>query len=198
MKIDTDHLHHWMRAIRESQDPKRTLEAFWAGQMKSKEWLIETITPMIKEEVTIDIHAGWVGTLASMLFQSDIPIKLIKSVDIDPTCEPIANRMNQMEYDSERFDAITKDIVKFHSYADIVINTSCEHLSQETYDMWMSQLPESSLLVLQSTNYDIEEHIRISNSLEDFKKQSNIHVLWEGTLELPLYQRYMIIGRRFA
>ena len=198
MKIDTEHLHHWMRAIRESHDPIRTLEAFWAGQMKSKEWLIETITPMITEEVTIDIHAGWVGTLASMLFQSEIPIKLIKSIDIDPTCEQIACRMNQMEYDSERFDAITKDIVKFHSYADVIINTSCEHLSQETYDKWMSQLPESSLIVLQSTDYDIEEHIRISKTMEEFKEQSNIHVTWEGTLELPLYKRFMIIGRRFA
>lgn len=194
MKIDTEHMHHWMNAIRESTDHKRTLEAFWRGQMLSKEWLIETITPMIVEEVTVDVHAGWFGTLASMIFCSDIPVKSIQSIDKDPDCQLIAEKMNRMETDSKRFRAITKDITRFHSYADVIINTSCEHLSQETYDLWLSQLPEKSMLVLQSTNYEIDEHIRTATSVRDFSEQSHIKVLWEGELVLPKYSRYMLIG----
>jgi len=49
--------------------------------------------------------------------------------------------------------------------------------------------------VLQSNNYIIDEHIRPASSLEDFKEQSHIDVLWAGELELPLYTRYMIIGK---
>ena len=44
MKIDLEHLHYWIHAIRESEDPKRTMDAFWRGQIQSKEWLIETLT----------------------------------------------------------------------------------------------------------------------------------------------------------
>jgi hypothetical protein len=44
MLIDTEHLHHWMQAIRQSPDPMRTMDAFWQGQLKSKEWLIESLT----------------------------------------------------------------------------------------------------------------------------------------------------------
>lgn len=196
MKIDTEHMHHWMNTIRNSSDHKRVLEAFWRGQMLSKEWLIETITPMISKEVTVDVHAGWFGTLASMLFCSDIPVKSIQSIDKDPDCKETAEQMNQMETDSKRFKAVTKDITRFHSYADVIINTSCEHLTQETYDLWLSQLPESSLIVLQSTNYKIDEHIRTASSLRDFVEQSHLKVEWEGELVLPLYSRYMIIGKQ--
>lgn len=41
MNIDTEHLHHWIQAIRQSPDPMRTMDAFWRGQISSKEWLIE-------------------------------------------------------------------------------------------------------------------------------------------------------------
>ena len=77
MKIDTEHLHYWMQAIRQSPDPKRTLDAFWRGQMQSKEWLIENLQPLVNSPSRIDIHGGWVGVLASMIFQSKIPARYI-------------------------------------------------------------------------------------------------------------------------
>jgi len=50
--------------------------------------------------------------------------------------------------------------------------------------------------VLQSNNYDIPEHIRTAHSLEEFEKQCNLrNVLWAGELELPLYKRWMVIGK---
>jgi len=67
MKIDTEHLHYWMCAIRESSDPKRTLDAFWQGQMNSKEWLIDHLKNYVHFESSFDIYGGWVGVLASML-----------------------------------------------------------------------------------------------------------------------------------
>ncbi len=186
-----------MRAIRQSPDPMRTMDAFWSGQLKSKEWLIENLRPQIKKFVTIDIHGGWVGVLASMLFQSNIPISYIHSIDIDPTCEPIANTMNQLELEVGKFKAITSDMCDFKSQADIIINTSCEHITQEQYDKWLSLIPEGSLLVLQSNDYNIPEHVRISQNIDDFKNQSNLkNILYAGELELPMYKRFMIIGKK--
>ena len=204
MKIDLEHLHYWMCAIRESKDPMRTLDAFWSGQLKSKEWLIENLENYIHPEVnkvldfplTVDIHGGWVGVLSSMLFQSAIPIKNIRSIDIDPSCESIATMMNKKEEIEGRFRAVTADMCAIRSDADIIINTSCEHITQDQYDLWLSGHPHDSLLVLQSNNYDIPEHIRIAKDLENFKQQCGINVLWARELELPLYKRFMVIGKK--
>jgi len=196
MKIDTEHLHYWMCAIRESRDPKRTLDAFWRGQISSKEWLIENIRPFITESSSIDIHGGWVGVLASMMFQSGVPIKNIRSIDIDSTCESIATMMNKAEEMSGRFRAVTADMCAIRSDADVVINTSCEHITQDQHDLWLSGMPHNSLLVLQSNNYHIDEHVRTAESLDQFVKQSGIDVMWQGQLKLPLYTRWMLIGKK--
>lgn len=203
MKIDLDHLHYWMCAIRESKNPLRTLDAFWQGQMKSKQWLIENLEYSILSEIstvnsplTVDIHGGWVGVLSSMLFQSNISIKHIRSIDIDSSCESIAIMMNKHEEMQGRFRAVTADMCNIRSDADLIINTSCEHIDQGQYDLWLSDLPQNSLIVLQSNNYKITEHIRTADNLEKFIKQSRINVLQARELQLPLYKRFMIIGNK--
>jgi hypothetical protein len=200
MKIDIDHVLFWMDAIRNSQDRYRTLESFWKGQIKSKIWLIEKLSKFVnKGQNSIIIYGGWNGVLASLIFQSNIEIKKIISIDIDPECEQIANTMNKIEEINGKFSAITCDMVDYiyTSNPDVVINTSCEHLSQQTYEKWLSIVPNSSIIVLQSNNYNIDEHIRCADSIDDFKKQSKISILFEDTLHLPNYDRYMLIGRKF-
>lgn len=198
MQIDLEHLHYWMCAIRESKDPIRTMDAFWRGQIKSKEWLIQELKrnrSKVKSWPNVDIHGGWVGVLASMLFQSGLYIDKITSIDIDPECEKIANLMNQLEYQSGKFRAVTADMCTFRSDAEIVINTSCEHITQDQYDLWLSGMPYNSLIVLQSNNYKIDEHVRTADTLEEFKEQSHLgNVLYAGELETQLYKRWMIIG----
>ena len=196
MKIDLEHLHYWMCAIRESEDPKRTLDAFWHGQLSSKEWLIHNLSLRMPHNATVDIHGGWVGVLASMLFQTISDVKHIRSIDIDPTCESIATMMNKKEEIEGRFRAVTADMCAVRSDADIIINTSCEHITQDQYDFWLTGHPHNSLLVLQSNNYNIPEHVRVARDLEEFKTQCHVNVLWAGELELPLYKRFMIIGQQ--
>lgn len=196
MKIDTEHLHYWMQAIRQSNNPMRTLDAFWSGQMKSKEWLIENLEPFVTKPSRIEIHGGWVGVLASMIFQSKIPARYIASVDIDPLCEHVATMMNKIEEQDGRFKAITQDMCTVPVHGDVIINTSCEHITQEQYNSWLERMPINSLLVLQSNNYKIEEHIRLAESVDDFAEQCKIQVLWQGELQLQLYKRFMIIGKK--
>jgi hypothetical protein len=198
MKIDTEHLHYWMNAIRQSDDPKRVLDAFWRGQIQSKEWLIETLThhiPIKTDPVSIEIHGGWVGVLASMLFQSHIPIRRIVSLDIDPSCESIATMMNKIEEQHGKFRAITGDMCNLISFVDVVINTSCEHITQEQYETWLGKRNKDQLLVLQSNNYKIAEHVRTADSLAEFIKQSHLKEIWSGSLKTQLYDRWMIIGQ---
>jgi hypothetical protein len=195
MQINLEHFHYWMQAVRQSPDPMRTLDSFWAGQMKSKEWLCTELRKHVKKFVTVDIHGGWNGVLASMLFQSDVPVTSIRSIDIDPACESIASMMNKQEEIVGKFQAVTADMCAIRSDADVVINTSCEHITQDQYNLWLSRMPHNTLFVLQSNNYDIPEHVRTASSLEEFKSQCSLkNVLWSGELALPLYTRYMIIG----
>jgi hypothetical protein len=197
MQIDLDHVMFWMDAIRNSNDPVRTLESFWKGQLRSKRWLIEELTPFITDPMSFDIHGGWNGVLASMIFQSSIPVKSIRSVDLDPSCEETARTMNKSEEIAGKFRAVTANMCDIRCDADVVINTSCEHLSQNDYDIWLSGLPQNSLIVLQSNDYKIDEHVRVCDSLEQFISQSDIDVKYSGEFELPLYTRYMIIGHQF-
>lgn len=197
MKIDLNHFHYWMQAVRNSPNLTRTLDSFWQGQMQSKEWLIKNLRKNINSPVSIDILGGWNGVLASMLFQSNILIKHINSIDIDPDCYPIASMMNKGEEIVGKFNAITADMCEYQSTADVIINTSCEHITQDQYSQWLTKIPKTSLIVLQSNNYNIPEHIRISNSLDEFETQCNINAIWKGELKLQLYTRYMIIGKLF-
>lgn len=200
MKIDLEHFHYWMCAIRESNDYKRTLDAFWRGQLCSKEWLIEELlkqTSNFKSYPTIDIHGGWVGVLASLLFQSEMNISHINNIDVDPSCKSISQLMNQIEYQAGKFHAHTQDMCIFQSNADIIINTSFEHINQEQYNFWLDNLPQQSLIILQSNNYEILEHIRIAKDLEEFKQQAKLkYIYYSGELILPLYTRFMIIGKK--
>jgi len=194
--VDTNHLHYWMNAVRISPDPMRTLDAFWRGQVSSKEWLIENLEPFVTEPVRIDIHGGWVGVLASMIFQSSIPIRYICSVDLDPSCEPVATMMNKIEEQDGKFRAITADMCAVPIIGDVVINTSCEHITQEQYELWLARLPKDSIVVLQSNDYAIPEHVRISKTLEQFKEQSHLNEVWSGSLKTQMYTRWMIIGTK--
>ena len=65
MQIGLEHILFWMDAIRNSDDPKRTLESFWKGQIHSKEWLVKKLGVFVGKPVTIDIFGGWNGVLAA-------------------------------------------------------------------------------------------------------------------------------------
>ena len=198
MKVNIEDVLFWMDAIRNSEDRYRTLESFWKGQVNSKIWLAQHLkqhqeTPW----KDIVIYGGWNGVLASIIFNSDIDVDSITSVDIDPVCENIARTVNK-KYEMEgRFKAVTMDMCKYTPMADVVINTSCEHITQNQYDEWLSHQSQDSLIVLQSNNYfELDEHIRCANDLDEFTKQSKVKTLWKGEFETPKYTRYMIIGKK--
>lgn len=200
MKIDLEHIHYWMNAIRESNNPMRTMDAFWKGQIQSKTWLIDNLSPLVTKPSTVDIHGGWVGVLASLMFQSDKGnlFKYIRSIDIDPLCQHVATMMNKIEEQDGRFTSITQNMIDSDIRADIVINTSCEHITQEQYEQWLDNVPNDAIIVLQSNNYNIPEHVRIAKDIEEFEKQSHLDRKYVGTLRLPMYDRYMIIGKKLV
>ena len=200
MKISINDIAYWMDTIRNADDHKRLLESFWHGQLDSKVWLCESLISVNHAEASkIVIFGGWNGILASMLFNSELGVRHIRSIDIDPACKDIALGMNKAYEMDGSFDAITEDMCNYEYTDDphIVINTSCEHLTQEQYNDWLKKVPEDTWIVVQSNNFSSHpEHINCSESLADFKCKAKIsNEFYSGTLELPKYDRYMIIGR---
>jgi len=200
MKIDIKDIKFWMDAIRNSKDRDRILESFWGGQLKSKEMLVKHLEDHydLNAKPKIVIHGGWNGVLASMLFNSKfLDIEHITSVDIDPTVEETARTINKNQEMQGLFTARTADMCTDKYNADIVINTSCEHISKEQYTRWLTNIPRSSKIILQSNNYfELEEHIRCATDIDDFMQMSKIKPYWRGEFETPKYTRYMIIGKK--
>lgn len=198
--VSIDDVLFWMDAIRNSKDRDRVLESFWKGQIHSKIWLIEHLKPHVdySRGYRVAIYGGWNGVLANLLFNSGIGMTHVTSVDIDPGCEEVASTVNKVHEMRGRFSAVTADMCEYTvEDVDIVINTSCEHITQEQYDKWLKNIPNHCLLVLQSNNYDnLEEHVRTATDLIEFEYQSKLNVLWSGELVLPKYNRFMIIGHK--
>jgi len=200
MKVEIEDVLFWMDAVRNSSNRYRTLESFWKGQVRSKVWLVEALEKQtLGVALKIVIHGGWNGVLASILFNSSLPIRGIHSYDIDPDCEETARTVNKRQEMQGRFRAITGDSTQQLYHGDIVINTICEHLTQAQYDQWLNLVPINAIIVLQSNDYfDCEEHVRCHSTLKEFQEQSAIEVLYHDELKTPLYTRFMLIGRKIV
>lgn len=204
IKLDPSELIYWFNALRDLPENERTraLDAFWSGQIDSKVWLVEELNKVHTDPSDVYIFGGWIGVLASMMFQSStFTINKIRSIDLDPWCEKIADSMcKPHEMNEWRFKARTADMCKYQyeSTPTIVINTSTEHVTKEVYDLWYSMIPSGTLVVSQGNNFfDCNEHVRCSNSLEEFKTMNNVtEPLFAGVLETYMYDRYMAIWKK--
>ena len=201
MKIDIEDIKYWMDTIRNSEDRDLILESFWGGQLFSKKWLIEILEKnghLVNANIVI--HGGWNGVLASMLFNSNLGIGNITSVDIDPNCERVARSINKRQEQEGRFTAVTSDMCdyEYNARVDIIINTSCEHITQEQYMKWLDNAPNATF-VLQSNNYFTHPtHVNCSNSLKEFEEKTKLKIDYAGEYQPPYvkYTRYMVIGSK--
>lgn len=200
--VSIDDVLFWMDAIRNSKDRDRVLESFWKGQVQSKVWLIEQYKLIPETEPNpsykIAIYGGWNGVLANLFYNSGMGIRHITSVDIDSDCEEIASTVNKKHEMQGTFCAITADMCEYTvEDANLVVNTSCEHITQVQYDRWLCNQPEDAVIILQSNNFfDCDEHVRCAKDLEQFISQSYLDVIRANTLNLPKYDRYMLIGKK--
>ena len=74
------------------------------NQMASKKWLLDELHRAVGGRLgTVRILGGWYGVLAAMLLHDRrFEVDSVISVDIDPTCEPVANAVNRVHLDGAR------------------------------------------------------------------------------------------------
>ena len=200
LKINIQDVLFWMDAIRQSDDRYRTLESFWKGQINSKIWLIEQLKKLPRaHSMDILICGGWYGVMATLLFNSDLYVHKITSMDIDHKCKSIAHTMNKQYEISGKFNAITANMLSYKDYDryDMIINTVCEHLTQEQYNEWLKLIPNDKIIVLQSNDYAIPEHVNPVKDLNEFVLQSKLLPIQPPSqLETEKYKRFMIVGKK--
>jgi len=139
----------------------------------------------------ITIAAGWHGLLAHLLDDKDN----VMSFDIDDVCKQ-----------TKLFDNVnykTNDIIKQDPKdSDILICTSCEHMTDDQLLTWIKRRKENSLVILQSNDYfHIKDHINCKASLSQFssslikkakKKKIHIEITNSYELEFSNYTRFML------
>jgi hypothetical protein len=184
------------------------------GQIQSKLWLVNQVNELDLDLGVVFLCAGWYATLALMLFESGTKIGKIRSFDLDPDCESLAELFNKpWVIDQWRFKASTMDILdmdyhgqtytvrrndggseELYDVPDTIINTSCEHI--EEFRFWYERIPEGKLVILQNNDYkDIPDHVNCCQDLEDFATQTPMRrCLYQGELNLGRYKRFMRIG----
>lgn len=200
LQIKSTRIIQWMTAIRECPPAARyrILENFWDSQIRSKSWLINTIKKYLPDLTgRVYVIGGWYGIL-SQLIVDNFPT-IVYNIDIDDSCIKYGKLLSN---DDSRIQFITGDMAKFNRYVDakLIINTSTEHVTEETYNEWFSGLPEDIPIIIQGNDFhDCEDHIRTMDSLDEFNKVSGLRdILYTDRLECqgvgkPFY-RFMTIG----
>ena len=195
-------------------------DSFSRGQLRSKIWVSDTIKDLdIELGDMVYVCAGWYGVLPAILFERN-KITNIRSFDIDASCSLPAETLNRSYTQNDwQFKASTMDVnnliytgefmyetFKYNGDKEMitdgaptcVINTSCEHI--ENFDKWWAGIPKGMLVIMQNNDFDDEDHEHAEDtvtSLEEFSKRLNVsETLYEGTLALEEYNRYMIVGRK--
>lgn len=176
-------------------------DAFSSGQIGSKIWLCEELEQLFETIDRVWIYGGWYG-ISAFLLQSrgNINIGQIRSYDLDPQCEAVADMINENWVIADwKFKAKTQDCNLLDldwNGPDLVINTSTEHF--ESLDWW-NAIPKGTTVALQGNNMPHEEHHIHSNSLDDFIKSYPVDtLLFRGQKEFVYptwkFTRFMLIG----
>jgi hypothetical protein len=192
-------------------------DAFSKGQVESKLWLIAELENLKLNLGDVWTLCGWIGSLAYIMLnsQNNLQFNNIRSFDIDKKCAGLADQLNKTALlNNWRFKASTFDVnsIRYENFkfatvksngdtqylqetANTVINTSCDHMNDNT---WWERVPNGTLVILQNNNFlEKEEHVNIVTSITEFKNKYPMRsVLYEGELDCNLYTRYMLIGRK--
>lgn len=191
-------------------------DALSHGQLQSKAWAIAELAKLKRHMGLVYVVGGWLGLLPMLMFESSLNFKKIRSFDLDPDCEPVADQVNIENVITDwRFKAVTMDMFaldygKDHRYrialpgrnpatqvetCNTVINTCCDHIGQ--FSRWWSMIPTGKLVLLQNNDFADggADHVNTVSKVEHMIHQAPMtKILFKGVLPLSKYNRFMLIG----
>jgi hypothetical protein len=174
-------------------------DAFSSGQIGSKIWLCEELERLNWSSELTYIYGGWHGLTGFLLLsRGKFQVGKIRSLDIDPNCQPVADLINEnWVWQDWKFKAFTQDCNNYEGqYGDLIINTSTEHFTSME---WFDRIKPGTRVVLQGNNMPHDDHHVNINSIEEFKKTYPLtEYAFEGSKQFVYptwkFTRFMVIG----
>jgi len=195
MDIDLQLFKNIMAEARHNND---LLDSFSPNQFASKEKLISSVNNLniLDADSEVVILGGWYGSILIPAFKQ---VKRITLIDIDTNAVSVAK--NRLFNHYTNVDFITSDVFDKDRHgrimnADVIINTSCEHMKSMKH---LEALAHSEAYFAFTSNnmHDIEGHTNTVNNLEEFIQQlpSNAKVLHQDEIEDSRGTRYLLTGK---
>ena len=185
---------------------KINADAFSSGQLGSKIWLCDELEKIsLPSKLNIYIYGGWYGILSLLLLsRNTLSINSVRSFDIDPSCQPVADLINENWVWREwQFKAFTDDCNlldintdKYGEKPNLIINTSAEHMGSL---QWFQNLPSGMTVAIQSNDMHHDNHPAGNSDLSDFNSTYPMQqTLFLDQLEFDYttwkFSRFMKIG----
>ena len=186
------------------------VDAFSDGQIGSKIWLCHELESAIHAEprlsdkpLVIWVLAGWHGLLPFLLFSRErLRLAQIVLFDREPAAVATSLQINDRWRFKNQFSAHVRDVNEpFADSAlplpDVVINTSCEHFSEQG---WWQQIRAGAMVVLQSTDMPHSEHVSQTSSAAELRDKfpSWRQIRFSGEMRFDYgsfaFTRHMVIG----
>ena len=197
--MDID-LQLFKNIIAEGRHNSDLLDSYSPNQFKTKERLIGHIRDLnvVNEQSEITILGGWYGSILIPAFKE---AKRISLIDIDKNATSIGKQRLFKHYNN--VDFITSDVFDKNRYgriryANLVINTSCEHM-KPMRELEALQQSNAYFAFTSNNMLGIEGHINCVYDLDDFEKQmpDNAKVLVRDSITDERGTRFMLIGKLY-
>ena len=179
--MDSKLLGRIAKAITKHKDLSQSIaQSFKYNQLVSKHGICSII-----EENSATFLGGWYCTLAPFYYKGRIV-----SVDIDPNCEMV-NLHPEIEY----ITADAKDII---TQTEAVVNSSFEHMSDETHNQIFNNINHAQRIYVSSNNmFHIEDHINCHKDMKEFEEHLAKWMLIDTIFQVTLdkgYKRFIAAG----
>lgn len=163
-------------------------DAFRKSQMIGKQWLLNHIEKTItNKESKFLVVGGWLGFISYALHK--MGYTNITEVDLDYDIALFSKHLNRYNNKFQHFcdDVNNIDIKNY----DIIINTSCEHITNNT---WYQNIKPLSYVFLHSTNLIVPDHVNLVKNITEMKEKYPCDITYSGELNCGSWIRYFIAG----
>jgi len=193
-------------SMREVREDKQLLDSFSPNQFLSKLNLINHIRSLniLNKNSEIVIFGGWYGSILIPAFYNEV--KKITLVDKDNKVISRAKHNLFKDTDVEFIcDDIFENFRNQYETANLIINTSCEHMkpmkewgpAPQYKNPWWDRVSPAYFAFQSNNMFDIPTHINCVNNIEEFKEQmpSNAKIMIEDHIKDDRGTRFLLIGK---
>ena len=164
-------------------------DAFRIKQVTGKQWLLNHFGALVHNKNSkILVIGSWLGFTSLCLHK--LGYSNVTEVDPDGRLEDFSKHLNRF---NPEFTHITADVNDIDiSIYDTIINTSCEHISDNT---WFKRIKPDTMIFLHSNNLKgYDDHVNTCENVFEMASKYPMNIIFQGELDFDQWKRFMLIG----